>query len=157
MALQRQGAGRKRHRNVRRRDGYGERGWVVQVTRRGRRRVEYFADGVHGGRQEALRRALARRDELEGSLPPAVKLKRKFSRNKTGVVGVCVEVQRLRRGGTLRYYAAGWTEVTGKKVRLRFSVLKHGEREARRSAIKARREAVARILGQRGARVYWQR
>lgn len=129
---------------------------MVRVTRRQRRYGGYFADRVHGGRDEALRLALDQRDELEASLPPAVKMKRKFSLNKTGVVGVYLGLGR-RRGRVWRYYGATWTELSGKKVNRRFSVLKYGEREARRLAIRARREAVVRILGQRGARVYWQR
>ncbi len=154
------GYGRRKrihHRNLRRVDRYGDHGWVVSVKRRGRRRVEHFADRVHGGREAALLRAIQRRDELEASLPPPVKLKTRYSLNKTGVVGVFLEVRRLRLGPAARYYGATWTELSGKRMRVRFLASRYGEREARHLAIRARQEAVARILKARGARVYWQR
>ncbi len=151
------GGPRRSHRNVRRVDRYGMHGFVMSVKRRGRCIVCYFGDRMHGGRAAALALALRRRDELVASLPPPVKLKRTLSTNTTGVVGVHLEEQRLPSGHVVRYYGATWTELSGKRVRLRFLVSRHGEREAKRLAIKARREAVARILSQRGARVHWQR
>jgi hypothetical protein len=143
-------------RNVKRLDGYGEHGWLVRVTRRGRRRVQYFADSRYGGQDGALRRALQRRDELEGQMPPPVKLKRRYSLNKTGVVGVALEVQRMPTGHLVRYYTASWTELTGERKRARFLTSRYGEAEARRLAIKTRREAVKRILSCRGAQPWWR-
>ncbi len=146
-----------RYRNVYRVDLYSTHAWVVAVVRRRKRIVHYFSDGMHGGRAAALAQALRYRDDLVASLPPPMRFKRTFSRNKTGVVGVQLEEQHLPSGRVVRYYGATWTELSGKRVRVRFLISRYGEREARRLAIKARREAVARILSQRGARVYWQR
>ena len=146
----------QRYRNVKRLDGYGERGWMVRVTRRGRRVSEYVADSRYGGKETALRHALERRDAIESRLPPAVKLKRRYALNKTGVVGVSLEVQRMPTGHVVRYYTATWTELTGEKKRLRFLISRYGAREAKRRAIEARQRAVRRILSQRGQKSWWQ-
>jgi hypothetical protein len=146
----------RRYRNVKRVEGYGERGWMVRVTRRGRRVTEYVADSRYGGKEGALRHALERRDAIESLSPPAVKLKRRYALNKTGVVGVQLEVWRMPSGHVVRYYTATWTELTGEKKRLRFLVSRYGAREAKRRAVQARRQAVKRILSQRGEKSWWQ-
>ncbi len=146
-----------RHRNVYRVDLYSTHAWVVVVVRRRKRLVHYFSDRAHGGKAAALEKALRYRDELVASLPPPMRFKRTLSTNKTGVVGVHLEEQPQPTGHVIRYYTATWMELSGKRMTVRFLVSRYGKREARRRAIKARREAVARILSQRGARVYWQR
>jgi hypothetical protein len=142
-----------RHLNVRRVDGLGEHGWVLKLTRRGHSRSQYFADSRYGGKARALEAALRRRDELTAAMPPAVRIKMRFSLNKSGVIGVSLQENQ----GGHRYWVADWTELTGEHVRRRFSVTKLGEREARRRAVETRREAVKRILSAKGARPAWLR
>jgi len=147
----------RRHRNVGRVDREHFHGWVVVMKRRGRNvGGEHFRDALYGGRMKALRAAIARRDELEAELPPATHLRERDSRSKTGMAGVTV-VMRRRRKRVLRYWLANWVELEGRRVQRSFSVSKYGEGRARDLAVGARREAVERILGQRGARVWWQR
>ncbi len=146
-----------RHRNVVRLDRREHfHGWVVSVKRRARASVEYFRDALYDGRSGALRAAIKRRDELEAELPPATHLREKDSRNTSGMVGVSV-MRRRRRGRVVLYWTANWTELDGRCVRRAFAVGKYGSAVARGLAMRARREAVKRILGQLGARVWWQR
>jgi AP2 domain len=155
--MARAAAKRRGYRNVRRIEHNYFRGWVVSVKRRGERQVEYVRDGAYGGPRGALREALTRRDAIEAELPPPVKVKRVFSLNNTGEVGVAFVRQRTRAGRWVWYYVASWIELDGRRVKRSYSVLKYGKRRARAQAVQARREALARILAQRGARPWWQR
>ncbi|MCC6180035.1 MAG: hypothetical protein IT305_32375 [Chloroflexi bacterium] len=146
----------KRHRNVMRVDRRNFHGWVVQVKRRGRGHFEGFADSRHGGQAGALRQALARRDDLEAELPPATHLREKDVRSRTGVVGVTL-VRRQRRGRVLRYWCANWVELDGRRVSRSFAASTYGAARARALAERTRRQAVARILGSRGLRPWFQR
>jgi hypothetical protein len=103
-----------------------------------------------------LRAAVRRRDELEASLPPATCLRRTDARSRTGVVGVCLVVRR-RACGEFRYWCANWVELDGRRVARVFAEAKYGAGRARELAERTRREAVDRILSQRGVRSWWQR
>jgi len=145
------------HRNVLRVDREHFHGWVVSVKRRGRiYNTDHFRDALYGGRARALRAAIRRRDELEAGLPPATHLRERDSRSKSGMVGVALVVRR-RGGRVLRYWTANWIELDGQRVQLTFAVAKYGSARARGLAERMRGEAVERILGERGARVWWQR
>jgi Uma2 family endonuclease len=110
-----------------------------------------FSDGVFGGRQEALRAAFRYRQEIVALLPPPRGFHKRSTRNKTGVIGVIYD-RRRGRGGP--YYIATWVEADGTKARRPFSVREFGAIEAKRRAVKSRREALKRLLrptGQHGA------
>jgi hypothetical protein len=146
-----------RHRNVLRVDREHFHGWVVSVKRRGRNHnLDHYRDARYGGRVKALRAAIKRRDEMEAELPPATCLRERDSRSKTGMVGVTLTIRR-RGARVLRYWLANWVELDGRREHRTFAVAKYGAARARSLAERARQQAVERILGQRGARVWWQR
>jgi len=135
----------KGYRNVGRHEHHHFRGWVVCLKRRGRRvEVRYFKDGARGA-EASLGRALAYRDRAVLRLPPPLKLKTRYSANKTGVIGVSLTNQRTRAGKLARYYVASWNE-SGRKRKRVFSIEKYGKRKAFGLAVAVRKEAVQRVL-----------
>jgi hypothetical protein len=122
---------------------------VVVAKREGRRYpAKYFSDRPDG-RLAALVRAREYRDQFVATLPKAHKMKRTYSRNTTGVIGVARVKEHTRAGNIMVRYVATWpTERGGScgKAKASFSVGLYGEAEAKRRAIKARRLGVAEFL-----------
>src|SRR5438477_2673144 len=116
-------------------------GWVVSAKRRGKRFTRYFSDHPHGRRQ-ALRTARAFRDKLVSELPRATKIKRRYVRNTTGVIGVARVKERTRSGRPFVRYVASWPKRNGKRGKASFSVGLYGEQEAFRLAVSSRREGL---------------
>jgi hypothetical protein len=87
------------------------------------------------------------RDELLARLPPPTKIKRRFSLNTSGVIGVTLSRERSRAGTLVERYLATWPTANGKRCKVSFSVGRYGHAEARRLAIKARKEGLQRELG----------
>lgn len=126
------------------------RGWQVRLQWRGVRFGRFFSDSAWGGREAALRCAERYRDRL------AARLARRrdrsevsprshtapASRNRSGVVGVSLIVQRGANGIEYRFWQASWTGPDGRRETVRFSVLKHGDEIAMRLACEARRRAM---------------
>jgi hypothetical protein len=135
----------KRRRHVYRRAG----GWQVAVRRKGKLLRRQFGDAEHGGREEALGRALAWRDALLRRLAPATLIRKRYVPNTTGVIGVQLARDRTPAGGTSFRYRAAWYEIDGRLRMVSFSLDKYGEKRAKALAAKVRREAVARVLRER--------
>jgi len=133
----------RHHRNVTRCE-HRFLGWAVCLKRQGKIHLRYFRD--ERNRTTSLSRALAWRDQMIAVLPPPRKIKRRYVRNKTGVIGVSRCVDRTR-GGTLvpRYYAS-WIDERGRRHKHSFSVAKYGEAKARAMAIRLRRKVIAEML-----------
>jgi hypothetical protein len=139
----------RRERLVRRYEHNYFTGWVVQFKREGHRYpAKYFSDKPDG-RIAALVRARAYRDKLLGELPKAHKIKRSFSTNTTGVVGVVRLNDRTRAGRRAPRFVATWpSEKNGvyRRAKASFSVTRYGEADAKRKAVSARRLGVAEFL-----------
>jgi hypothetical protein len=129
------------------------RGWVVSAKRRGRRWVRYFSDRPHG-RAKALGRARAYRRELLEALPLPTKIKRRYVRNTTGVIGVARVKERTRSGNWMLRYVATWPSPTNacRSAKATFSVALYGEAGAKRRAVRARQKGVAEFLSTGPAR-----
>jgi hypothetical protein len=125
-------------------------GWQV-VVRRSRvvAAFRYFADSLHGGRRLARERALEWRDQVLRRLRPASLIRKRFRRNTTGVIGVQLARDVSRNGRPAHRFRASWYENDGRFRMVGFSIAKYGERKAKRLAVHARREAIARILAER--------
>ena len=135
----------KRHpRNISRYRHHRYEAWIVQIRRRGRFIVRYFADRRHGGRGRALAAAAAFRDHLLDRLPP-LSFAGLHPRGPTGVVGVCVQVNRLRQG-TYRSYVASWPDAAGGRHTRTFAFKKYGKARAFELAVQARRRGLADFL-----------
>ncbi len=129
---------------IRRYEHNGFRGWVVSTKRRGRRWVKYFSDRP-AGRMNALRCAREYRDQLHSLLPPATKVKRTYVLNTTGVVGVALVDETTRAGKPFARYVASWPTASGTRAKVTFSLGLYGKSEARRLAVRARRQGLVKL------------
>lgn len=116
-------------------------GWQVRLQRRGLRYAKYFADRRHGGLEESLSAAKKWRDELLGNFADddRARVCSKSSRNSSGVVGVSKVTISGTNGVTYYFWQATWSPAPGQRRSIRFSVKKHGDQEAFRLAVEARR------------------
>src|SRR5207302_948746 len=96
-------------------------GWVVATKRRGKRFTRYFSDRPRG-RKKTLQAARLCRDKFVLQLPPPTKIKRRYIRNTTGVIGVARTKGRTRSGLLLVRYVASWPMPNGKRGKATFSV-----------------------------------
>ena len=128
--------------------------WRVTVQRRTRVYVRSFSDGRYCGAQQALLAAQAYRDELITSHPPLSKpvycaiLKKT---NRSGISGLS-RVDRWEVSGGRRvrrlYWEAQWPIENCRSRHKKFSILKYGEDEAYRRALKAREIGIKAHLWQ---------
>lgn len=118
-------------------------GWQVRVQRRGVRFAKFFADGGYEGPRGSLAAACRWRDlvlrELERGEPPRVC--RRSARNSSGVLGVSRVRVSGSNGASYDFWQAAWCPRPGEKRSVRFSIRRHGEREAFELAVEARRRA----------------
>jgi hypothetical protein len=127
--------------------------WRVTIQRQGKIHVGHFSDGVHGGKQKALAAAKAFRDAVVARHPP-------FSRkdycsilrrnNRSGFAGVSfhTELIQTEKGPVERRFWIARCPLEPWRTKLvKFSVAKYGSEGAFRRAVKARREALARLSG----------
>ena len=143
------------HRFIRRIDNEVTRthSWHVAIRSRNQAVTRHFSDSVHGGKRKALKAAIAFRDEMLAKLRDtdySVWLRRKRSSNTSGIVGVARYVnvsQSEDHPLEYPYWQAFWRDHEGKRHTRTFSVLRYGEREARKLAIAARKTALQELFG----------
>ncbi|HEX8551664.1 MAG TPA: hypothetical protein VF681_08935 [Abditibacteriaceae bacterium] len=124
-------------------------GWSVRVTKDGKTLCRFLSDSVHGGEQQALRKAVRARNALEREvgrprtdrviMPPRAK---KTAGNSTGVVGV----NRISVGAQGSFEVT-WAPEPGKLARTKISIAKYGEEEALRRAMRLRRRKERALFG----------
>lgn len=123
----------------------GTHGWQVRIQRRGQIYSRFFADKAHGDAQIALKFALSFRDDLLAKLtaPPkdSAPTRSPSRRNTSGVVGVS-QVTVIRGNQTYTFWQATWSPERGKRSRVKFSILRYGNRRAFQLACAARKKAV---------------
>ena len=113
-------------------------GYWVRIQWQGQKHAKFFSYRRYGDRLAALDAAIEWRNATEQALgkPRTERLVVGAPKpNNTGVVGV-----RRRTDNHTDYYEATWVTETGKQGRTRFSIAKHGEKQALKKAIKARRD-----------------
>ena len=136
------------HRNVSRVDSGNTHGWLVRLQRDGRITSKLFSDRAHGGRDDALRRALAWRDEQRARLGPVrhdpsrlhspeARRRNRQVLTRTGMTGIGFQL-RPYGGGRVPYVTAYWIDANGRRRQTSFSVAKHGVEEAVALAARAR-------------------
>jgi hypothetical protein len=127
--------------------------WRVTIQRQGKIHVGHFSDGVHGGKLKALAAAKAFRDAIVARHPP---LSRKDycsilrRNNRSGYAGVSfhAEVIETEKGPVERRFWIARCPMEPWRTKLvKFSVAKYGSEGAFKRAVKARREALARLSG----------
>ena len=124
-------------------------GWFVRIMRDGVTHQKFFYDSVHSGKSSALLRAIAYRDELLQRYPKPEHgnlFNRLTKRNNSGYPGVN-RTQTRRHGYTYDVWQAGWFLPNGRHVNRKFPFSPNGrsEEEAKKLALKARREGLKMI------------
>lgn len=87
-------------------------GWFVRVYRDGKVHSKLFSDGVHGGKEAALKAARKYRNDYEKTHPRSLwqgRFRVKPPRNnKTGIVGVSETYHRWRNGTVMPCFSVSW-------------------------------------------------
>ena len=96
-------------------DRHPTHGWQVRIKRQKEQHTKYFSDKRHGGREEALEKAVAYRDELLEELPdPMDPVQRSAeARSKTGVIGLNFCWKDDGSGTPKPYVQLSWLEGDG--------------------------------------------
>lgn len=118
-------------------------GWQVRMQRRGVKHGKYFADRGFGGPRQAYEAARSWRNELVARLEAeehAARICRRSARNSSGVVGVSRIAVSAANGATYFFWQATWCPAPGERRCVKFSVKRHGDRQAFRLAVAARKE-----------------
>lgn len=125
-----------RHYAVERRGSAGGGYWRVALMRSGQRFCVKFADAEHGGREQALAAALAYRDHIVATHPPAsmLELRQLKRRGKEGMAGVQRAVRQHRSGRCTIYWVACTLMPDGHYRKRSFSEDRYGESRARQLA-----------------------
>ena len=116
-------------------------GWQVRLQRHGTRYAKYFADRGYGGPEMSLQGAKKWRDDLleKFSEDERARVCSRSSRNSSGVVGVSKVTIGGAHGVAYHFWQATWSPGPGQRKSIRFSVKRHGEKEAFNLAVQARR------------------
>ncbi len=121
----------------------GTHGWQVRLQRRGVKHGKFFADRQHGGVREAYGAARGWRDELMARFAAEetqARICRPSARNQSGVVGVS-KIRVIAANGTeYWFWQAAWCPAPGERRCVKFSIKRHGDRQAFRLAVEARRD-----------------
>jgi hypothetical protein len=115
-------------------------GWRVAYTRAGETFVKYFSDKKYGTGKKSLAAAEEFLEKLKEILSP---IPSQTNLRKAGAGAGQVGVHRTapKEGGSgSAVWVATWSE-DGKRKSRKFSVVRYGEREAKRLAVEARKRA----------------
>ena len=128
-------------------------GWFVRVFRNGGTHSKMFSDGVHEGREKALKAAQEYKEEYERQHPPSyatTRLRMKPLRNnKSGVVGVSDTHDRSRAGKILPCFSVSWRPQKNKTRCKKFYYHHYDSREsAFEAAVEFRKERELEILAE---------
>lgn len=125
-------------------------GFFVRLARRGRIHSAFFADKKHGGRELAFAAAQkhyqALRVKLGASKTPSRRFWAELLRRKgrSGIIGVQKLVDRRGRK-PVTVWKATWSPEPYVVRRKQFSVRRHGAKQAKVLAIRARRAGLRRM------------
>ncbi len=125
--------------------GSSTHGWQVRMQRRGVKYAKYFADRGHGGPRGSYEAARRWRDELIARIESEERQARvctRSARNSSGVIGVSKIAVSGPNGSVYFFWQAAWCPAPGERRCVKFSVRRHGDRQAFRMAVEARREGV---------------
>jgi hypothetical protein len=114
-------------------EGVATRGWMVRITRAGKRKQKFFSDKSFGGKNKALTEAKRCYDEWLAEAGP-IKTARnvKTSRNSSGKVGVHVvrNIDSRWKNAESFGYCASWVTPDGERRKLSFAWKRYGKKTA---------------------------
>ena len=119
-------------------------GFYVRITHNGKTNQKYFPDKASGNKQKALKLAREYRDSILKKLPKAKQnaaAQKRRRAMKSGVVGVTHVVSKIDGKEAYHYWQAAWNDAGGARRTKKFSIAKHGKKEALELAIQARKGA----------------
>ncbi len=127
-------------------EGSSTRGWMVRLTRQGKRQQKFFNDRTHGGKNKALLAAKNCYSQWVKQAPEIQTAKgRKTHRNTTGQVGVHLVKNVDARWKNAESYAfcASWIDPKGKRTKISFAWNRYGKKQAWTLACIAREREIA--------------
>ncbi len=137
----------KRLKNIRRIDNdvNSTYAWLVQVQRGDRTTIKMFSDGVHGGKRKAMQAAIAYRDQFLADTDHfkyQMWLRTILRRNNSsGIPGVARYISTdPKTGNSWAFWLASWIDEHGISRKRKFSVLRYGERTAKKLAMTEREQ-----------------
>lgn len=150
--------GETKHKGITRVDyeGISTRGWMVRLTRQGKRQQHFFNDRQYGGKTKSLQAAKACYSKLVKAAPEVQTAKgRKTHRNTTGRVGVHLvkNIDRRWKNAESYAYCASWIDSKGRRKKVSFAWNRYGKKHAWNLACLARdreindRERVIELYG----------
>lgn len=122
-------------------EGVATKGWMVRLTRAGKKQQEFFNDKSYGGKAKALAAAKKRYNEWLEAAPPIQTSKNlKSSRNTSGKVGVHMvrNIDPRWQNAESFGYCAMWTDEAGKRRKVSFAWNTYGKKKAWQLACLAR-------------------
>lgn len=130
-------------------------GWYVRVSFNNERRVKFFSDAAHGGKDKALKKAVEYRNEAERELgkPRTDRLViARNPRNTSGVMGVQRKTKVVvnedgKKRAIKNVYEVTWNPEPGRLSRMWVSIDEYGEEAAFRKACAIRREKEREMFG----------
>lgn len=127
-------------------------GWEVRIRRRNKQINRFFSDSKHNNdAHKSLLAAMAARDKLIEEVPVLDRFERaelKKANNSSGIPGVSRTMNaKSYKEQTYNYafWQAYWSPEPGVTKSVRFSVKKYGEKQAKKLAIQARKQAIEAI------------
>jgi hypothetical protein len=127
-------------------EGVSTRGWMVRLTRQGKRQQMFFNDKTHGGKAKALKAAQSQYDAWVANAPPIATTKGvRTHRNSSGKVGVHLvrNVDDRWKNAESFGYCASWVEDSGKRRKISFAWKRYGKKNAWNLATLAREHEIA--------------
>lgn len=127
-------------------DGVSTRGWMVRLTRQGKRQQMFFNDKAFGGKAKALAAAQSQYDLWIANAPPVATTKGvRTHRNSTGKVGVHIVRNRDDRWKNAESfgYCASWVDQQGRRRKISFAWKRYGKKTAWNLASLARELEIA--------------
>lgn len=121
-------------------------GWWVRLQSRGRKFSKFFKDADYANEEAALRAAQRHRRRLLRENPQMTR--RENAERQTAKTGKIIGVRRLiqtRFGHEYAVWQARWSPRKYARSVKTFSVEKYGEKEAKRLAIEARLQGLAKM------------
>jgi hypothetical protein len=114
-------------------DGVSTRGWMIRLTRQGKRQQMFFNDKAFGSKAKALKAAQDQYDQWLSTAPPVASTKGiRTHRNSSGKVGVHIVKNTDERWKNAESfgYCASWVDKQGRRRKISFAWKRYGKKTA---------------------------